>query len=149
MTNHLAAMLQSQHMLQINSFGNDPKELNMEQQIEWIRWNTLALEDELHEALAETGWKPWATSKHVNREAFVGELVDAFHFFMNLMLVVDCSAEELADRYFAKRDKNAKRQANGYDGVAGKCGVCKRALDDEAVLCTEDSEHPGHFICWG
>ena len=81
--------LDAQLELQKNAYGNDPSTLETNEQLDWIRWNTLALEDELHEALAETGWKPWAKSKHVNRDAFVGELVDAFHFFMNLMLVVD------------------------------------------------------------
>lgn len=129
--------LNAQHQLQIRSFGQDPKQLTDEQKLEWIRWNVLALEDELHEALAETGWKPWAKSKHVSREAFVSELVDAFHFLMNLMLVVDCDADEFLDKYFEKRGLNEKRQAAGYDGVTGKCPQCKRALDDVAVTCTE------------
>lgn len=129
--------LDAQLNLQINSFGSNPKELNDEQKVEWIRWNVLALEDELHELLAETGWKPWATSKHVNRDAFISELVDSFHFMMNLMLVVDCSAQEFLEKYFIKRGINEKRQADGYDGIAGKCSHCHRALDDEAVNCTE------------
>jgi hypothetical protein len=128
--------LNAQHQLQIHSFGSDPKNLNDEQKLDWIRWNVLALEDELHEALAETGWKPWAKSKHVTRDAYVSELVDAFHFLMNLMLVVDCDAEEFLGKYFEKRGLNEKRQAAGYDGVTGKCPQCKRALDDVAVTCT-------------
>jgi dimeric dUTPase (all-alpha-NTP-PPase superfamily) len=129
--------LRAQYELQKQSFGNDPKALNDEEKLDWIRWNVLALNDELHEALAETGWKPWAKSKHINREAYVSELVDAFHFLMNLMIVVDCSAEEFLAVYFEKRGLNALRQANGYDGITGKCPDCKRALDDKAVTCTE------------
>lgn len=129
--------LNAQWALQVNSFGSDPKNLTEEQKLEWIRWNMLALMDELHEALAETGWKPWAKSKHVNRDAFVSELVDSFHFLMNLMLVVDCDADEFLAKYFEKRGINAARQAAGYDGVTGKCPDCKRALDDTAVTCTE------------
>lgn len=131
-----AKALEAQHELQIKSFGNDPKSLTDAERVEWIRWNVLALADELHEALAETGWKPWAKSQHVNRDAYVSELVDAFHFLMNLMLVVDCSAEEFLTKYFEKRGINAARQAAGYDGVTGKCPECKRALDDSAVTCT-------------
>lgn len=131
--------LDAQLELQKNAYGNDPSTLETNEQLDWIRWNTLALEDELHEALAETGWKPWAKSKHVNRDAFVGELVDAFHFFMNLMLVVDCSAEELLDKYFQKRRVNQQRQADGYDGVSTKCVACRRALDDPATQCTTES----------
>lgn len=137
MSDNLQDMLRAQLKLQVESFNNDPSNLTAEGQVEWVRWNTLALTDELHEALAETGWKPWATSRHINRDAFVGELVDAFHFFMNLMLVVDCDAEELAEGYFKKHKLNADRQAAGYDGIKGKCGICKRALDDPAVSCNE------------
>jgi dimeric dUTPase (all-alpha-NTP-PPase superfamily) len=132
--------LAAQHELQVNTFKKDPKKLTGDEQMDWIRWNVLALEDELHEMLAETGWKPWATSKHVNRDAYVSELVDSFHFFMNLMLIVDCTPEELLTKYFHKRKVNIKRQADGYDGVEGKCRMCHRALDDDAVDCTE-------FIC--
>lgn len=133
----LEQALKAQLELQTKSFGQDPTTLTDEQKLEWIRWNMLALMDELHEALAETGWKPWAKSKHVNRDAFVSELVDSFHFLMNLMLVVDCSADEFLAKYFEKRGINAARQAAGYDGVTGKCPDCKRALDDTAVTCTE------------
>jgi dimeric dUTPase (all-alpha-NTP-PPase superfamily) len=128
--------LKAQLELQIKSFGSDPTKLSDTEKLEWIRWNVLALADELHEALAETGWKPWAKSKHINRDAYVSELVDAFHFLMNLMLVVDCSADEFLKKYFEKRGINADRQADGYDGVRGKCASCKRALDDPAVECT-------------
>lgn len=117
-----------QRRLQIDSYGHDPKALDDEDKIEFIRWNVLALEDELHEALAEVGWKPWATSRHINREAYVGELVDAFHFFMNLCLAVGVDGRELYARYMIKRDINAARQANGYDGLF-KCASCRRALD--------------------
>lgn len=137
MSDNLQSMLRAQLKLQVESFNNDPSDLSAEGQVEWVRWNTLALTDELHEALAEVGWKPWATSKHINREAYIAELVDAFHFFMNLLLVVDCTAEEFTAGYFAKRELNAKRQAAGYDGVTGKCDTCHRALDDPAVTCTD------------
>lgn len=133
----LQEALNAQHDLQVKSFGQDPKDLSLNDQMEWVRWNVLALQDELHEALAETGWKPWAKSKHINRDAYVSELVDAFHFLMNLMLVVNCDADEFLAKYFEKRGINIERQAAGYDGVTGKCPDCKRALDDKAVTCTE------------
>jgi hypothetical protein len=129
--------VKAQLELQKQSYGLDPSQMNDQEKMEWIRWNTLALTDELHEALAETGWKPWAKSQHLNRDAFVGELVDSFHFFMNLMIVADCSGDELLDRYFVKRGLNAKRQEQGYDGITGKCPGCKRALDDLGVTCTD------------
>lgn len=137
-------MLKAQRDLQVESFGLDPVELQDEERIEFIRWNTLALINELQEMLSETGWKPWATSKHVNGAAAFGELVDAWHFFMNLMWAVsgqgalgdaDVLADEFIERYFAKRTRNAERQAEGYDGVTGKCPSCKRDMAES--LCTE------------
>lgn len=132
----LDLIFERQLRLQKESFGVDPAALNDEDKVEFIRSMTLALEDELHEALAEVGWKPWATSRHINREAFIGEMVDALHFWVNLCLAVGADAEEIASKYRRKAERNAKRQTDGYDGIAGKCPSCKRALDDAAVACT-------------
>lgn len=115
--------------------GADPEELEGEARIDYIRTMVLALEDELHEALAETGWKPWATSRHINTEAFGGELVDAFHFLINLFLVIGWDESDVINGYFLKSRRNEDRQRQGYDGVSGKCQVCKRALDDDATQC--------------
>jgi hypothetical protein len=146
-TYELRDALADQIALQVQSYGRDPRDLDENERMEWVRWNVLALEDELHEALQETGWKPWATSNHLNRDAFRGELVDAFHFFLNLMAVADIPADELLASYRKKREKNARRQALGYDGVSEKCSECKRALDDDAVLCVK-SEGPNGVQFW-
>jgi hypothetical protein len=105
-----------------------------------VRWNVLALEDELHEMLGEVGWKPWATSRHFNRQQYLGELVDAFHFLMNLILVArgeEQSTKELGAEfsrlYKQKRIVNMRRQEKGYDGVSEKCS-CGRAVEDGAYI---------------
>lgn len=143
----LGTIFSQQRLLQKNAYGYDPSEMEGEQRIQFIKDMNLALQDELHEFLQEVGWKPWATSRHVNEDAAKGELVDALHFFVNLCMVVNMDAQELFDRYMEKRKRNEQRQIEGYDGVAGKCGICKRALDDEGVLCREDPLLAGHFIC--
>jgi dimeric dUTPase (all-alpha-NTP-PPase superfamily) len=119
----------AQYVLQRQSYNTDPRNLSDQERAEWIRWNVLALTDELHEALNEVGWKPWATSRHLNRDAYKGELVDAFHFFINLCLVAEISADEIIESYFRKRERNAARQVNGYTGL-NKCPGCRRAWDD-------------------
>lgn len=123
-------MLDWQLMLQRKSYGRDPANMTDEERAEWVRWNVLALEDELHEALGEIGWKPWATSRHLNREQFKNELVDAWHFFMNLLLCAGIDAEEFHAAYLVKAKKNAARMADGYDGVTGKCVGCRRDLTE-------------------
>jgi dimeric dUTPase (all-alpha-NTP-PPase superfamily) len=132
----LQMILDRQRELQKKHYGVDVTTLSDEERAQYIRDMSLALADELHEALNETGWKPWATSRHVNRQAYLGELIDVLHFWCNLVLITNTNEEELLDMYFAKADKNAKRQLAGYDGVAGKCTTCGRAFDDAAVLCT-------------
>lgn len=135
---YMREWLRTQRTLQKESYGVDFDTMSDEERITFITWNVLALTDELHEALAEIGWKPWATSRHINTEALQGELVDAMHFLGNLILASGMSADRLMRLYRAKRATNAKRQENGYDGVTTKCPVCKRALDDPAVSCTYD-----------
>lgn len=134
--NTLQKMLVNQAHLQTVFTGGNPIDLSDSSKMDYLRTMVLALENELHEFLGETGWKPWASSNHVNIDAAKGELVDAWHFFMNLMNLIGLDADELYYRYFEKQQKNRDRQAKGYDGVSEKCPICHRALDDEAVDCT-------------
>lgn len=137
----LRDMFARQYELQTETYDVNLHEMTPEQRIQYIKDNVLAATDELHEVLGETGWKPWATSRHLNDEAYMNEIVDLWHFVMNLMLATghhpDFLAEQLYFRYIQKNRKNAKRQEDGYDGVAGKCPGCKRAYDDTAVLCEQ------------
>jgi hypothetical protein len=137
----LTDLVEAQRQLQLVMPSGDPMLLDEHERAAFILWNAYALDDELHEATSEVGWKPWATSRHVNYERGMKELVDAFHFFMNLMMAFsppDVSVEELvADfvrRYDEKHAVNAKRQADGYDGVAGKCENCHRDESEAEVF---------------
>ncbi len=116
----------------------DPLELKTnEERIAYFKDMVLAATDELHEALAETGWKPWATSRHIDAEAAFGELRDAWQFLMNAMFVITQEPpEELARHlHVAHQEKVARNieraaQPGGYDGVSDKCPQCHRALGD-------------------
>lgn len=139
MRDRLTEMFELQHELQTSTFGKNFQRMLPAERIQYIKDMVLAAVQELGEALDETGWKPWATSQHVNDTAYQAELVDTWHFLMNLMLATGRDPEELADALFhgytAKRQRNIQRQAEGYDGVLGKCPKCWRALDDPAVEC--------------
>jgi len=43
------------------------------------------------------------------------EIVDAWHFFINIMLGLGMTAEELFTRYLDKHKENIRRQDEGYD----------------------------------
>lgn len=107
-----------------------------------IRTQSLGVISEVNEALEETGWKPWATSNHINREAYLGELVDALHFLVNMALLAGITPDEIYQNYREKNLVNLRRQVTGYDGVSTKCVNCKRAYDDPAVKCQPAQDNP-------
>lgn len=145
MKDMLTQMMAQQDELQRQIIHGSPSDIvDNNDRIVFIRDMILALSDELHEALNEVGWKPWATSRHINEEAFKNELVDAWHFFMNLLLVARMSPEELYIRYLRKREKNIQRQNDGYDGL-NKCPMCGRAYDDDAVECFPSNDDSSAF----
>lgn len=136
----LTELFNLQHDLQVESFGQNFQQMDTGARIAYIKEMKLALEAELQEALNETTWKPWTKrSAAINVTAYVGELVDALHFLMNMFLVIGEDPTHLAKRvfetYLVKHGINADRQANGYDGT-DKCPRCGRALDDPAVECS-------------
>jgi hypothetical protein len=119
----------------------DPDEL-----ADYVTENHSAAVIELSEFMQEVGWKPWATPRGwVNRDAAVGELVDVAHFLANLLCALDVSDAEWEHLYRRKQEVNRQRQLSGtYDGVSGKCPVCRRDYADVGVTCTpaHDREPP-------
>lgn len=101
-----------------------------------MTFQVMALFHELFEAMQETGWKPWASKKYVNRKGFNSEIVDAWHFLMNLMIWSGMTPEQLYEGYVTKNSKNWERHTLGYDGVTTKCTGCKREFSDPGVDCS-------------
>lgn len=132
----LAEMMRAQHKLQLAIGGSDPRGRTPKEQMEYIREMTLAVTDEMHEFLQETGWKTWASSDHVNTDAAFAELVDALQFWMNLVTLLGKDGDDVARQLAKKHEINWKRVNSTYTGVDEKCESCKRALDDPAVNCT-------------
>lgn len=116
--------------------GRTIEEFSPEEHVAELMPNAFALFAETFEAMNEVGWKPWASSRHFNKTAFHSEMVDAFHFFLNLMLHGDMTPRDLFEGYVAKNLKNHERIDEGYDGVIGKCPVCKRDYTDAGVECS-------------
>lgn len=110
------------------------KETTPEHVAEMVRVQTLACIKELGEALDEVGWKPWASSRHINVEAFRSELIDAFRFWLNLVHISGMSAEGVLSHYEESLTKTNARVENGYTGI-NKCPGCKRSYDDIHVRC--------------
>lgn len=148
--NHLQIMLDLQREFQEKLNGYPLETQTEEQRIANFKISHYALMAELYEAVNEMGWKEWATSRHVNRNEVVKELVDAWHFFMNLLLHMGVDADELLKRYTDKLMINMERQRVGYDGVKEKCSNCQRALDDielKEVIAQSTQRVDIHCVC--
>jgi dimeric dUTPase (all-alpha-NTP-PPase superfamily) len=76
----------------------------------------LAMMVELGEAAQEMQdvFKYWKTTSTTNRENLKLELVDTLHFFVNLCLSVDITAEELFEAFLKKNKMNHERQDAKY-----------------------------------
>lgn len=140
-TDNFTELFRLQHDLQTETYGHNFQAMLASERIQFVKNMKLALEAELQEALDETQWKPWVKPRGswINRDAYVGEMVDVLHFFVNMLLVLGDDPRDLAvevfQRYRRKHAVNRQRQVDGYDGVSTKCPVCRRALDDSAVTC--------------
>ena len=136
----LSEMFVRQAKLQDRAYAHrfDVDAFTPERRADYVRTSTLAMIAEIIEALNEIGWKPWATNRDYDAAKVISELVDAWHFMMNVMLASGIKPETLAsaffDAYVAKSERNAQRQIAGYDGVTEKCPHCHRALDDVGVI---------------
>lgn len=101
--------------------------------VEYLRWNMLAVDDELAEMRQAISWKPWQhDAPYADREEVIKEAVDVLHFVANIIVAAGGTDEELNKFYLEKMEKNRQRQLNGYKvkDVGVKCSLCTRAIDD-------------------
>jgi hypothetical protein len=111
--------------------GDKPQ--NIRKLVEYMRWNMLAIDDELAEMRQAISWKPWQhDAPYADREEIVKEAVDVLHFVANIIVAAGGTDEMLDKFYLEKMERNKERQLKGYkikdQGV--KCELCTRAIDD-------------------
>lgn len=114
-------MLEMQAKLQ-EFLGADFDSMDMEERAQFAKNHYTYLVQELNEALYELPFfKEWKNYDNMTVDEmaaalkrYKAELVDAFHFFMNLMLVYDMSFDELKSSYIEKNKENFERQKRGY-----------------------------------
>lgn len=117
----LQTILDKQRELQ-SRLGTDFNKLTDEERAEFMRNHRGYLEDEIAEALYEMPfykkWKDYSEMTELDRDIAWNkvkmELIDALHFFVNLMLCAGFSAEEISLMYLAKNKENHRRQDDGY-----------------------------------
>lgn len=88
---------------------------------QYINQMILALHEESVEIMKETAYKNpnlvpfgWKKNQFENTEKFKEEIIDIFHFIINLSIISGMDAEELFKRYINKNKENIKRQKINY-----------------------------------
>ena len=94
-----------------------PVDLSQKQSQITCRETALKGVEEMFEALQHLkNWKPHKLTedKEFNKEEFLEEIVDAFNYFMALLIVVDVDEKKLFEAYLKKDQKIRKRLDEGY-----------------------------------
>lgn len=117
----LESMLSMQREFQMRL---DPKFLDMtiKERVAFIKEHSIHLNQEVNEMLYELPYfKPWKDYSGLSTEAEAMamakarmECIDAWHFFMNIMIALGFSADEFVEMYMAKHKENNRRQDDGY-----------------------------------
>lgn len=141
--------LESTRELQVKFFGLDYDALTGDALGDYFMAMTIAAQCELIEFLEETNWKPWMHHDRgviSDRDAAIGELVDAAHFLGNILCALDVTDEEWEDLYQKKQERNRRRRESGsYTKEKYKCPDCGRELDKPGAIL-EDT-YAKLFLC--
>ncbi|HYF99091.1 MAG TPA: dUTPase [Candidatus Saccharimonadales bacterium] len=73
-----------------------------------------ALLHEVIELQRETGWKWWKTDNGIEDQRIKEEIIDLWHFLIQLSIEAGLDSELLVSKYIEKNKENTKRQQQGY-----------------------------------
>lgn len=73
-----------------------------------------ALLHETVELQRETDWKWWKSDKGVDHQKIVEEIIDLWHFLIQLSIEAGIDPDLLVTKYMLKNRENTKRQESGY-----------------------------------
>ena len=87
----------------------------------YINQMILAIHEEAVEIMRETPYKNpeyvefgWKKNQEWNEEKYKDEIIDLWHFVMNLSIAVNMDAKEFYERYLFKNNINIERKNNSY-----------------------------------
>ena len=116
----LDKMFEIQNTLQ-ERLGTWEKIKNDQNKQQFVNQMILAVMEETIETLKKSPYKSplympfgWKSTQVWDEKMFKMELIDIFHFVMNLSLVVGMGPEEFFQVYCDKNKENHDRQDNGY-----------------------------------
>jgi len=99
------------------SYPSWPLDVSEKMSQQLIRDLALKGVEEMFEALGHLkNWKPHRDTENpeFDRDEFVEEVVDAFNYFLSMLVLVGVTSDELYDAYCAKDEKIHNRLKTGY-----------------------------------
>lgn len=105
----LDKLFKMQFILQDRLGFSNPEDLQ-----NYINLMVLGVLEELGECLHETKWKPWKKTATYNENNFQKEVIDLWHFVINLTIASGMDANKLFEKFSEKNKINHRRQENGY-----------------------------------
>ena len=119
--NKLEIMMRMQSELQKTYYGRSLKSFSSKEKVLQTKETIICIIDELMETLERTPWKHWKKYdkdaydiKGDDKKELCMEVVDIFHFFMNLCELWDIDAKTLYNMYIAKNQENYNRMTRNY-----------------------------------
>ena len=117
----LEQMMNEQELFQTR-LGANFDSMTVRDRVAFIKEHSIHLNQEVNEMLYELPYfKPWKDYTGLTEEAEMEaikkaqmECVDAWHFFMNIMLALGFTPESFHAMYMAKNKENHRRQDDGY-----------------------------------
>lgn len=131
--------LQKELNIRLPYLNPDPDSLKtVGEKIDWMKKNKDAIDDEFRELLTSFGgmskgekaasaaWKTWKADHKKTRETdfnsmskedrleIVFEMIDIWHFVMNMFLGLKLTSKDIFILYFLKNKENLRRYSEGY-----------------------------------
>lgn len=117
----LEEMITTQRGFQVR-LDPDFNNMSAKERVAFIKEHSIHLNQEVNEMLYELPYfKPWKSYDGMSEEEVEAafekarmECVDAWHFFMNIMIALGFDAQVFYSMYMAKNKENHRRQDDGY-----------------------------------
>jgi predicted house-cleaning noncanonical NTP pyrophosphatase (MazG superfamily) len=100
-----------------DEFNQWPLDLSIKKNQQHVRDMALRGVEEMFEALQHLkNWKPHRKTeiKEFNRDEFIEEIVDAFNYFLSILVLTGFDESDFIDAYRKKDDIINKRLETGY-----------------------------------
>ncbi len=104
----------------LNNYLDEKREINRDDDLEWMINYVLAMNEELSEIQRNLPWKWWKNEEKLDRKETLEELVDLLHFWISAIQQLGYNSEDVFKAYMDKNEENQERQKRKGEYKAGE-----------------------------